>query len=732
MSFFQKHISCNRYSVICTGIAVLFLMLFPFLPVRAQESVTSQEQSLIISKSITHKHTGNKNNGGGCYGKRCSKTETVEVPCGGTMVYYPATDTTGCDRCGAGYKGDQSGRKCWTTYEETRSSTYYEINCGESTSTEVGKLSVVKSTDEWTKKLTLNASYEVTKGMRVKENPYIWNGQESNNPVFEVTQNGQYTLQLNADANSDTEKATITVNVENIDVTPPKIGAYELSPQGWTKDGVTVSLTDVTDLQPSGTGGCGLGETPYSYDGGKTWCKEEKHLYRENGTYQICVRDCLNNESSIEVVIDSIDTTGPVIESVEYDHTRNIAATTLTITAKDVQKDGSEGCGLHEKAYSYDHGKTWNAKSVYPVKQSGSVAVAVRDKLGNVTYASENITNIDSTGPKVWHILVPDYWTNQPVTACFFAKDEQPDGSEGVGLAANCFSFDDGNTWQEEGEWVLTENGSVRVFVRDLFGNRTVYEIPINNIDKNAPSAKLSYVNNGNETEPQINLVAEGYDGESGLHKAPYSWDGGKTFTDKNTCPIQENGVYTVVIRDQAGNIASAETEIKLFANKKRIPIKTKTQDIPSEKKDTAKATVKKTTSKKIPILAAKEEPKQTEVISSNGKNGWRIALAVGILLCILLLLLALAVYYRMIIVYVRTQANTFTFRGVVWIRRREERYEAVFKESLLEKCSTTHFKFRPSYLFLWLHKGEDICFLFPDKKCVTMQAQKEMETVLL
>ena len=321
MKFFKEY---QCYKIIKKSFPILFVLLailfYSNLAVSAQTDDTKVEPSTLqesvpfsITSTIKHKHTGGSS-GGGCYGKLCTGVRRNETNCGGTMVYYPATDSTGCDRCGAGYHGDQSGRECWTVTVSEESYSYYDLSCGRSTADTVGTLTLTKSTQDWTKTLDLIASYENLLQMKISESPYIFNGVPNTENTISVSENGIYTLQLNADENCDTNNAMISMDIRNIDHTAPEMKSYTLLPEEWTNQGVLFTSEEVVDLQSDQTNGCGLHELTFSYDEGATWCNESTNHYDKNGTYTVKVRDWLENTRDTTFTINNIDCMGPTIE----------------------------------------------------------------------------------------------------------------------------------------------------------------------------------------------------------------------------------------------------------------------------------------------------------------------------------------------------------------------------------------------------------------------------------
>ena len=371
---------------------IVFSVVFPPLTVLAEET-TQTLSSCSVTGNITHRHTGGSG-GGGCYGTARTGTRTIEIECDGTMVYNPDTDSTGCSKCGAGYHGDQSGRGCWTVRTEQESYTYYELSCQKNTTDVLGTLTLTKSTDEWTKNLELTASYDNPQQIAVNTDPFLWNGMATGQTTQSVSENGLYTLQLHIDDHPDNYNASVSMDIRNIDYTPPVIAAYQVQPQEWTNQGVTFEALTMQDLQPDRTTGCGLAQYPFSYDNGGTWSEEDSYLYTGNGTHTVLLRDNLGNTSSIQFTIENIDATGPDITLFDYDHTQNIKETTLTVSANDILEDGREGVGLHEIPFSYDGGVTWTTEYELPIVQNGKISFAVRDRLGNITIREEKISNI--------------------------------------------------------------------------------------------------------------------------------------------------------------------------------------------------------------------------------------------------------------------------------------------------------------------------------------------------
>ena len=342
-------------------------------------------EPVIYSQPIYHRHSGGEN-GGGCYTVAHTDTKEIDIPCGGTMVYWPELNTSSCSVCGASYFGDQSGRKCWHSEKKSITETYYTPGCGMDETTVLGTLYLEKSTEEWVHSLTLKASYECGPFLSLQEAPFLWNGGEATEEKeLQVTENGTYHLQLNVNGRDNLTNPSLTLEIKNIDYTAPVIEGPIVTERGFVKEGVLVSLANAEDLQPDGSLGSGLHEFPFSYDGGASFTDKNQMLLKENGSYCIVLRDRLENAVQIPLSITQIDQKGPLIKNCDITKEEESGSYRVSIEAVDVQEDGSPGSGLPLEAYSFDGGENWGKESFQVFSQDTEVAVWVRDQLGNIT-----------------------------------------------------------------------------------------------------------------------------------------------------------------------------------------------------------------------------------------------------------------------------------------------------------------------------------------------------------
>ncbi len=315
-----------------------------------------------------HKHTGNSQSGGGCYGKQCSGTRECGSYNLSSWENANGTYNYRCGQCGNEwtYTGYLSGARC----QRMVSYQYYECNCGVGSSA-VAALSCSYPKEGWTRELELTGQYEILhESCRVAEKPYIWNGTASDCPNYHVTQNGTYTLGLATDENTDTSQV-ISVTVDWIDANAPVIESFGAQNEGYSRE--TTLVVSATDSES------GLSEQPYSYDGGQTWTDQSTFVVNQNGTYTVLVRDCVGNRSSAQTEITVIDRTEPTVTIVTSPRLEEWYEGEMVVTVQ----AADDVSGLAEYPISFDGGASFGNEHIYRITGSTELAIVVADKAGN-------------------------------------------------------------------------------------------------------------------------------------------------------------------------------------------------------------------------------------------------------------------------------------------------------------------------------------------------------------
>ena len=250
---------------------------------------------------------------------------------------------------------------------------------------------------------------------------------------------------------------------------------------------------------------------------------------------------------------------------------------TLRVVASD------EGSGLADKPYSYDNGLTWETSPTKVIKGNGKVNIKVKDKVGNETFKSITIDQIDKTEPTVYSLErnIREYTSSN----IQLVADIQDDAS---GIVAYQFSTTDNLTKDSEGwnpitntteritqSFEVSANNTYYFYAKDKVGNVNKVSIEVDNIDKNAPVI-TSFVSDVTQlVNHNIIVTGEATDNYSGFSgyaitkssTPPANADDweivvGNLRTLKVEKEISENATYYLHVKDGAGLVTTKSLSI--------------------------------------------------------------------------------------------------------------------------------------------------------------------------
>lgn len=199
---------------------------------------------------------------------------------------------------------------CEKTEETTDS---YGLSCEKDERKGFAEFSVSGQDGQWTREdVILKASLQDPDGfLQLPSEPFFWEGERIKKVLsheLKVKENGVYSLHLRAEnADVDKKELVLSIEVKNIDKTAPSIEQIVYAKNAEIKD-ITIRVM-AKDLQPDGSPGSGLAEKAYSFDGGKTWQKENTWKMETSGILSVAVRDGCGNISVQKVKIVGIEET---------------------------------------------------------------------------------------------------------------------------------------------------------------------------------------------------------------------------------------------------------------------------------------------------------------------------------------------------------------------------------------------------------------------------------------
>lgn len=162
---------------------------------------------------------------------------------------------------------------------------------------------ISQNTDRWTNQdvvLTITA-HDYESGLT--EQPYFWVnssgetlGATGENTIV-VKKNDTYTITVYDTAGNQT---VVTHQITNIDKEKPEVSIVRVSPKT-SKKWITGKAVLQAVAKDSGSG---LGDSPYSWDGGATWYASAKKTIKKGGTYTVTVVDKAGNSSTCKYQIE--------------------------------------------------------------------------------------------------------------------------------------------------------------------------------------------------------------------------------------------------------------------------------------------------------------------------------------------------------------------------------------------------------------------------------------------
>ena len=251
----------------------------------------------------------------------------------------------------------------------------------------------------------------------------------------------------------------VYVEVANIDRDAPRTSVrYDITDS--TNSDVTVTILASEAIQ--------------SLEG---WTLSEDHTsltktYNQNTTEQVTIYDLAGNSSTADVEISNIDKTAPSV---------NINYSTTEPTNSDVIVTITSNKALQEVSgwtLSYD-----NKTLTKVFSSNGTESLELIDMYGNTIQAVNiNVSNIDKISPSLDINYSTSQLTNEDVTVTI-TSDEIINQLESWNISNN----------RKELTKKYSSNNAETVTIYDISGNSSTVNVNVDNIDKTAPTANITY-----------------------------------------------------------------------------------------------------------------------------------------------------------------------------------------------------------------------------------------------
>lgn len=328
-------------------------------------------------------------------------------------------------------------------------------------------------------------------------------------------ENGNWTNETNKEMNigelkhgdviyvrlTDGSNVSGTIIKEIKDVVNPTITSVTGNREEWTNTPITLTI-NATDNES------GLQEQAYSFDGGKTWQKENTKIYEQNTAgIVIQVRDIAGNITTYDTIdITKIDKTGPSITIEEQETTTN--QSTINVKATD------SGVGMEETpTYTY-YTKQGEAENYTKIEENQNttytfknlkagttytIKVEAKDTLGNIGEKTLEITTrnlLYSVGDITFTDII---WNNGKATVTANNKIEEYDMQYQIGK--------DGANINLNGVWTTVKEKSIPI--TNLEDDDIIYARLTDGVNVTSGYATCNISNISKETYTEEELAKE-------------------------------------------------------------------------------------------------------------------------------------------------------------------------------------------------------------------------------
>ncbi len=490
------------------------------------------------------------------------------------------------------------------------------------------------------------------------------------------------------------------------------------APSGWTNEDITITAKVKEE-------GEGLPDRYLSWEqdeeGNDIWTNETTYTVSENGTYTCKIRDVKGTQTQWPIEISQIDKQKPIAEFTTDIAEWTTSDITLQVEGDDMPATDKYGkSGLQSKAYLWgqmdrsgkinweiadnsntegtdaenadttdDLKEAWTDRTSYRITENGTYVCKIRDKAGNMAEFRTEIKNIDRTPPQVTYSK-PGNWYAGSTKIILEAKDLQPDGSEGCGLAKEPYSKD-GITFDSSPEFLVNGEGIYSIWVKDALGNIKETKLHLSydrKEDKKEDDESEGKKDSGGGGEKEVDNIAIEPLPETELEKPEETSSG----EDIGMTQYSEN---------------TADTDRTVIRKTTEIPPMSPLLETPAKAEKKIKKLPALEEKKEEEISSALQEQEKPEKKKINWKKTVLYSVWMAVVLCGVLWLLFCLIFEH-VTVYRKDDTGKYQKIGRCAIIRKKD-FKQVNLIHLMKKEEERDYKVRFAGIFVLLNKKEKV-----------------------
>lgn len=239
-----------------------------------------------------------------------------------------------CNSCGTPWRQDGPPSTSSHTYTAT------DIVCGMTEASPSAYVNLnVADASPTNGEVTVCADVSISDGTFSLDGvPYNFGGGYTGDSSIKVSDNGPVSVTVRS---SDGREVSATVNVTNIDKTPPSVTSIDKSTSDWTESGLTITVN-------AGDGESGLAGAAYSFNGSPFGASNSFNV-TSNGTVSVRVMDAAGNITEDSIAISNIGRDPEVVRREQEEAARKQAEEEAAKRAEEEAKRQAEAKALEAK-----------------------------------------------------------------------------------------------------------------------------------------------------------------------------------------------------------------------------------------------------------------------------------------------------------------------------------------------------------------------------------------------
>lgn len=277
----------------------------------------------------------------------------------------------------------------------------------------------------------------------------------------------------------------------------------------------------------------------------------------ENGTYTLTAKDKQGNQATATVYVDEVKgNIQPSISAGTVSAANGSASVKLTVSDNGgtpiVSVTDQNGAAAVLQA---------DGSYLFTASENGNYVITVKNQAGKTASVTVNVTELDKTAPVIAQPNIT-YSADLKTATITWTVTDAADGNKDAssGIAGVTFAGAPAQTQGSAYQATVSENGNYVIGASDNAGNASTVTASVTGIDKTAPSIQVTSKNDSWQQKQVVTFSVT--DENSSVASVQVIHNGKQVEGNGYSFTATENGTYTIMASDTAGNAISKDVAI--------------------------------------------------------------------------------------------------------------------------------------------------------------------------